>query len=537
MFNEILVHLPPTAIFALSCAAAVVCSLLLTGLVARLAHRFGWVRTPTSARHVHTSAIPRLGGIAIYLTTVGILAVGLLLSGSKGIASNAMHTLGRVLLPATMLFLVGVIDDCRPLPARLKLSFQIAAGAWLYLLGYSVFGVVQMSAHGLLLRAVELAATVVWVVWITNAINLIDGLDGLAAGSSLFSMATLFIAACLHGSHEAALGTALLGGAVIGFLRHNFNPASIFLGDGGSLFIGFMLAALGLMGSSQTRTPLLLTIALPALAFGLPLLEVVLSVSRRFLSGKRLFEPDRMHIHHRLLDRGLSHRQAVLVLYAVSAAFGLLALMLVDSTWMGLLLCTILLALLGTAGIYKLGYTEFAELARIPRRTLQQRRVIANAVLINRAVALLEQAGSVEEIRGALEHGFPAACSAELRFALFPRNGMGVTQGFRIRGEQVAHGTHASGFARERMARLVMELESPSYHGSLEFVLAVSAGEMILNVHQLSSKLHPALNLALSRMETARELAITSTDAANNFPIRVFPLADRAALGTLGYVQ
>ena len=536
MFNEILVHFSTTVVFALSCFVAMLCSLVLTGAVARLAHRYGWVREPTSSRHVHTRAIPRLGGIAIYITTVAVLAVGLLLSGSKGIASDAMHTLGRVLLPATLLFAVGVVDDCRPLPARLKLSCQVAAGVWLYLLGYSVFGVVQFSAHGLLLRAVELAATVAWVVWITNAINLIDGLDGLAAGSSLFSLTTLFIAAYVHGSHAAALGSALLGGAVIGFLRHNFNPASIFLGDGGSLFIGFMLSALGLMGTAQTRTPLVMTSALPALAFGLPLMEVVLSASRRFLSGKRLFEPDRMHIHHRLLDRGLSHRQAVLVLYAVSCAFGLLALILVYPTWMGLLASAILLALLGTAGVYKLGYAEFTELARIPRRTLQQRRVIANAVLIHRAVALLEKAASVDEIRSALEHGFPAACSVELRFALFPRNGMGVTQSFRIRPEQSLNvGESLAG--SERAARLVLELESYGYRGSLEFVLAVSADQMILNVHQLSAKLHPALNVALSRLDPAPEMLIRNREAVAAYPMPVFPLADGTALGSLQYVQ
>lgn len=539
MFNTILTHLSPTVIFVLSCCAAMGCSLAVTGTVARLAHRFGWVREPTSARHVHTKAIPRLGGVAIYLTTVGILGAGLLLTGSKGIASEAMHALGRVLLPATMLFLVGVVDDCRPLPAKLKLACQIGAGVWLYGLGYSVFGPVQFSAQGIMLHAFELAGTVAWVVWITNAINLIDGLDGLAAGSSLFSMLTLFIAAYLHGSHAAALGTALLGGAVIGFLKHNFNPASIFLGDGGSLFIGFLLSALGLMGSSQHRAPLVLTMALPALAFGLPLLEVVLSVSRRFLSGKRLFEPDRMHIHHRLLDRGLSHRQAVLVLWAASGCFGLLALVLVYPTWMGLMLSATLLVLLGSAGVYKLGYAEFAELSRIPRRTLQQRRVIANAVLIQRTVVMLERASTVEHVRAALEHGFPAACSAELRFALFPRNGVGITQGFRIRPEQNTASSQGkrSTTVADRAARLVLELESPSFRGSLEFVLAFSADEMILNVHQLSAQLHPALNIALRRIDPVSEEHAVPNDFTVSAPLPGKVLVDAALLGNLQYVQ
>lgn len=536
MFNAIFPHLSATLIFAISCCATMACSLLLTGAMTRLAHRFGWVRKPTSARHVHTKAIPRLGGVAIYLSTVGVLAIGLLLNGSKGVASTAMQSLGHVLLPATMLFLVGVVDDCKPLPAKLKLICQMGAGAWLYLLGYSVFGAVQVSAHGVLLHGVELIATVAWVVWITNAINLIDGLDGLAAGSSLFSMLALFVAACLHGSHAAALGAALLGGAVIGFLRHNFNPASIFLGDGGSLFIGFMLSALGLMGGSHDHASPLLTIALPALAFGLPLLEVVLSVSRRFLSGKRLFEPDRMHIHHRLLDRGLSHRQAVLVLWAVSGCFGLLALILVDPTWKDLLLSGTLLATLGILGVYKLGYAEFAELARIPRRTMQQRRVIANAVVIQRTVALLEKAISVEEIRSALELAFPAACSAELRFALFPRNGQGVTQGFRIFSQQ-ASPVRSTCDAADRTARLVLELESPSFRGSLEFVLAFSADEMILNVHQLSAQMHPALNVALSRIDPVSAVSATAQETVAAYTQPAFPLGAPASMRSLRYVQ
>lgn len=534
MFNEILVHLSPAVVFSICGLAAMLCSLALTGTIARLACRYGWVRKPTSSRHVHTKAIPRLGGVAIFLTTVAVPGICLMLFGSHGLAGHAVFALERVLLPATMLFIVGVVDDVRPLPAKLKLFCQVGAGLWLYLLGYSVLGVAVSPAHGSVLQMVEMFATIAWVVWITNAINLIDGLDGLAAGTSLFSLATIFIAACLHGSHVAALGAALLGGAVIGFLRHNFYPASIFLGDGGSLFIGFMMSALGLMGASQSGTPAIMTIALPALAFGLPLLEVVLSVSRRFLSGKRLFEPDRMHIHHRLLDRGLSHRQAVLMLYAVSGAFGLLALILVYPTWMGLLCSVTLLLLLGSVGVIKLGYAEFAELARLPRRTLQQRKVIANAVLINQTVRLLEQASCLEQIRGALEFGLPALCSAEIRFALFPRNGQGVTQGFRIRPEKATSSEiKFGGSASERTARLVMELESPEYRGSLEFVLAVCAEEMILNVHQLSAKLHPALDVALGRLMPA-EAGIVRVGRVE-YPVPALSLTD--SLNTLRYVQ
>src|SRR5437660_12732172 len=168
--------------------------------------------------------------------------------------------------------------------------------------------------------------TILWVLAITNAFNLIDGLDGLAAGSALFSTLVAFVVALLNGHSLVTVMTIALAGAILGFLRYNFNPATIFLGDSGSLFIGFMLSALALAGAQ--KTPTIVAVAIPVVSFGLPVLETLLSVVRRFLSGQPLFAADRGHIHHRLLELGFSQRQVVLILYVVSAVCGLLSLFL-----------------------------------------------------------------------------------------------------------------------------------------------------------------------------------------------------------------
>src|SRR6202035_1793684 len=161
----------------------------------------------------------------------------------------------------------------------------------------------------------------VWVIGLTNAFNLIDGLDGLSAGSALFSTFVVFVVAISSGTSSMSLLTIALAGAILGFLRFNFNPATIFLGDCGSLFIGFMLSALALAGSQ--KAPTMVAVAIPVVSLGLPILDVAIAIVRRCLGGKPLFRGDSYHIHHKLLRRGLSQRVAVLILYAVTAGFGL----------------------------------------------------------------------------------------------------------------------------------------------------------------------------------------------------------------------
>src|SRR5437764_9858590 len=231
---------------------------------------------------------------------------------------------------------------------------------------------------------------------ITNAFNLIDGLDGLAAGSALFSTLVMFVIALLTDAPLISLVTLALAGAVLGFLRYNFNPATIFLGDCGSLFIGFMLSALALQGAQ--KAPTIVAVAIPVVSFGLPILETLLSIVRRFISGRPVFTADREHIHHKLLQLGWSHRQAVIILYGVSAVFALLSLFLLWPTGSTL---GLVLAVLGTGiwiGVQHLGYLEFGEIRRVAQRTFQQRQIFVNNLAIRRATEELNVASDYQQI-------------------------------------------------------------------------------------------------------------------------------------------
>ena len=287
---------------------------------------------------------------------------------------------------ALIIFLLGLYDDLRFVGPYWKFGIQAVAAVLLYSGGVGVHQLDLLSAGHSLRAVLGLPLTVLWVLLITNAFNLIDGLDGLAAGSAFFSTIVVFVTALLVPNATVTLLTIALAGVILGFLRFNFHPASIFLGDSGSMFIGFMLAALALAGSE--KAPTMIAVAIPVVAFGFPILDVLLAVSRRFLSGKPLFTGDRDHIHHKLLKRGLSQRGAVLVLYGVTTVFAVLSLALLH----GAAMFALVLAVIGigiTLGVQYLGYAEFSELQGALRRTAERKRAIANNVEVRHAVEAL----------------------------------------------------------------------------------------------------------------------------------------------------
>jgi hypothetical protein len=251
---------------------------------------------------------------------------------------------------------------------------------------------------------IGLPVTVLWVIGITNAFNLIDGLDGLAAGSALFSTFVVFVAAVSSGSALVSLLTIGLAGAIMGFLRFNFNPATIFLGHSGSLFIGFMLSALALEGAE--KAPTAIAVAIPVVSFGLPILETSLSILRRLISGQSVFTADREHIHNKLLQHGMSPRRVVIALYAVSALFALLSLFLL---WPGRNTLGLVLVVIGACvwfGVQHLGYLEFGEIRRVAQRTIEQRGIFANNVAIRRATEKLKAATDYVQVCRILEAAF-----------------------------------------------------------------------------------------------------------------------------------
>lgn len=384
---------------------ACVISCLATWLVRELAHSHGWVAAPSLARHVHTRPIPRLGGVAIFTAyLIGLVLAFSIASVIDKDGGVKFIKLARLLIPGMLVFAVGLYDDFKPVKPYVKFSVQALAAVMLFAFGFRVSNLKLFFGHDPLNQIAALALTIFWVMLITNAFNLIDGLDGLAAGSGLFSILVMFVLSLFTKSHTETFAAILLAGAVVGFLRFNFNPATIFLGDSGSLFIGFMLAALSLTGSY--KAPTLVAVSIPLVAFGLPITDTVLAVARRFMSGKPLFSADREHIHHKLLERGLSQRQSAIVLYGVSACFGLASIFLLYPRGTTVAAIFFVVALLIFLGIGKLGYHEFTEIERIATRTLEQRQIIVNNLALRRAMHQLKSASTMTDIISTLEAGF-----------------------------------------------------------------------------------------------------------------------------------
>ena len=389
-------------IFAFSLAV----SFVATRQVRDWATRRGWVSLPQAGRHVHESPLPRLGGVAIFLAFSLSLSLWRLLAFVyprllQGFAANTvLHIYG----PACLIFALGIYDDLRGAGPYLKFSVQAIAAIMLFAGGMQILGLPVLFGAHTLPWFIALPLTVLWVVAITNAFNLIDGLDGLAAGSALFSTMAFFVVALVNHSWLGALMSVALAGAILGFLRFNFNPATIFLGDSGSLFIGFVLSALALAGAQ--KAPTFVAVAIPVVSFGLPILETSLSVLRRLISGRPVFTADREHIHHKLLEMGFSHRQVVIVLYAVSAVFALLSLFLLWPTGSTL---GLVLAVVGTGvwlGVQHLNYLEFGELRRVAQRTIEQRQIVINNLSVRRAVEELKLAGDFDQVRAILTAAF-----------------------------------------------------------------------------------------------------------------------------------
>ncbi len=379
-------------------ATSLVASFILTKFVRDAATAHGWVAAPGTGRHLHNRPLPRLGGVAIYLAFLGSVSLALLLerfnpSWGFGLSLKAGLTL---LIPGTIIFLLGVYDDVYSIGPTAKFSVQGIAAAMLYAGGLRILDLPMFFGGHHFGALLSLPITILWVIGVTNAFNLIDGLDGLAAGSALFSTLVVFVVALLSHASLVALMTIALTGAILGFLRFNFNPATIFLGDCGSLFIGFMLSALALYGAQ--KAPTTVAIAIPVVSFGLPILETSLSVARRLIAGRPVFTADREHIHHKLLQLGLSHRQVVIVLYGASGAFALLSLFLL---WPAGSTLGLVLAVLGTGiwlGVQHLGYLEFGELRRVAQRTMEQRQIVINNLSIRRAIEELKSMRSSSQL-------------------------------------------------------------------------------------------------------------------------------------------
>ena len=339
-------------------AVSFVWSLLLTPLVRNVFRRFGIVSHPGAARSLHKRPIPRVGGVAIAFSYVMAFACLFLVNLKGGIiVRESLDFANRLIPAAALIFVIGLTDDLVGLEPWHKLIGEVIAGgmAWWAGIHVQAFGGYHLGEWW------SLPLTILWLVACTNAINLIDGVDGLATGVSLFATCTALIAALLQNNIDFALAVVPLAGCLLGFLRYNFNPATIFLGDSGSLFIGFLLGCYGVLWSQKAAT--ILGMTAPLIALSVPLLDTGLAIFRRFLRRRPIFEADRGHIHHRLLDKGLTQRKVTLTLYACSAVSAACSILMMNKSASGVVI--LLFCVMSWIGIQHLGYIEFGVAGRM----------------------------------------------------------------------------------------------------------------------------------------------------------------------------
>ncbi|MBR5157665.1 MAG: undecaprenyl/decaprenyl-phosphate alpha-N-acetylglucosaminyl 1-phosphate transferase [Clostridia bacterium] len=330
---------------------ALIISYAATPLVIKLAFKIGAVDVPKDKRRMHKKAMPLLGGLAIFY---GFFVAVLCFSEFTLPSGSINWGLTGMLIGSIIITVLGIFDDRKPLPAKLKFIVQILAAAIPVFLNVRVFAISNPFSPDELIRLPEwlsIGASIIWIVGITNAVNLIDGLDGLAVGvSSIAAVALLSILLISHNTSLTLLVlAAALAGACFGVLPYNFNPAKIFMGDTGSTFLGFILACISIQGPFKTYVAFMV----PFLVLGLPIFDTTFAILRRLAKGQGIMTPDRGHLHHRLIDKGFSHRKTVIILYGLSAMLAIsgIVILLSGLTRAMILIFSVVLFLVITVGV------------------------------------------------------------------------------------------------------------------------------------------------------------------------------------------
>lgn len=337
---------------------ALIVAFFATPIARKIAVNSGAINVPKDSRRVNKKPMALMGGLAII--------AGFLLAITYSFATKDFTKFLNILTKPKMLgilagtliiVILGIVDDIKALKASVKFPIQILAASIVVATGTRIVAIskpfqasvaLHPSMMFILQDILALVISVFWIVGITNAINLIDGLDGLAAGVSGIAALVLYIVAVIRRQDDIAIVAVSLVGAVFGFLPYNFNPAKIFMGDTGSTFLGFVLAIISIEGTMKSVTGL--AVAIPILVLGLPIFDTIFAIFRRVLNGKPIGEADRGHIHHRLIDMGISHRMSVVILYIVSAALGTVSIVLIDKGLLPSLILLIILLMFGVAG-------------------------------------------------------------------------------------------------------------------------------------------------------------------------------------------
>ena len=325
---------------------AAITSMIVAPLMIKFAFKVGAVDVPKDERKIHSKPMPRIGGLSFIIGFFVAIIFSLLTVKVDTSVNLVGFFIGSAIVAA-----VGFLDDIYHIKPWQKLLGQVIAAILVIISGLRIcyINIPFITLYGLN-DVLSIIITFFWIIGVTNALNLIDGLDGLATGVSAIATLALTIVFALNGSGELPLliTVALLGG-LVGFLPYNFNPAKTFMGDTGSNFLGFTLATVSMIGMAKTYT--LMAIVVPVVILGLPIFDTLFAICRRVLHHKSIMEADRGHIHHRLIDAGLSQKQAVLVLYGVTALLGILAVIILESNFWKVLILIAILAILSVIGI------------------------------------------------------------------------------------------------------------------------------------------------------------------------------------------
>ena len=387
--------------YAFTFCVSLFMALLLTPLVGRLAIKAGAVSAPR-ARDIHERAVPRLGGVAIAAAFFApLLALSIIDTSVAQLLQKQPSLSIGLALGGAALGALGVADDTVGVRARTKLAVQLVVACFAYAMGFRIEAVSVPFIGVWEMGVFALPITALWIVGVVNAVNLIDGLDGLAAGVIFFAALTNFVIAVIGTQVFVAVVMAAIMGAMVGFLFYNFNPAHIFMGDSGSYFLGYLLATASLTGAMQ-KTSTAVSLLVPMVALGVPIFDTLFSMLRRTLERRSVFSPDRGHVHHRLIDMGITHRRAVILLYGVSILLMVSAIAIaLGRSWesgAALLVASVVI----TALIRFVGYFEYVRLERSARTHAYDARTLALRQRLPELVAELAQPRSEEHVWGRL---------------------------------------------------------------------------------------------------------------------------------------
>ncbi len=377
---------------------ALVFGLASTELVRRLGHRLEVMDHPDGYRKVHRQPIPRIGGLAIFVAFFGTLTAGLLIRGQVLLDGPiGLTEFGWIIAGGLAVLLVGLWDDVRGLKAHWKLVLLIVISGAMYAGDFRIGWISNPFGGYIYFGLFTLPVTLFWFLGCMNTINFIDGLDGLAAGITLLVAGTMLISGLLTGHTQNAVFAAALIGVTGAFLVFNFHPASIYLGDSGSYLLGFLIACIGLLASRKAHTVVALVV--PVTAMGLPIFDTALAILRRWARAVPVFSSDRGHIHHKLLEMGLGHRQAVLVLYAACLALAGIAVIMNASRGERSIVIVLVLALCGALVVRLLGWNEILLARQRISNGLEQRKRRGHGSRIGyEAVERMRQAGDLDTV-------------------------------------------------------------------------------------------------------------------------------------------